>query len=227
MSTFISIENKAGQQVSSGTGNATIYFKSLTANTGRSPRETNIRVFASTIKKEIIKTIKQDSTPEFVKWKAATYTTDNEGGTVTLYGTSNARGLTFINPEDVPKYLESSDFNFFKVNGISDGIFNGDAIPGDKGAYSEYDFSLTLRVNANTTIDPVQLQIICRSIDNSNLYSTTKLVISAGEAYLLVDGREESTGDEHLDVINIGSAAGLSTTMSIESNIEWIIEEID
>lgn len=227
MSTFISIENKAGQPISSGTGNATIYFKSLTANTGRSPRETNIRVFAATMNKEIIKTIKQDSTPEFVKWKAATYTTDKQGGTVTLYGTSNARGLTFINPEDTPHYLENSDFNFFKVNGISDGISNGGAIPGDKGASSEYDFSLTLGVNANTTVKPVELQIICRSIDTSTLYSTTKLVISAGDAYLLVDGRSESTGDEDLDVINIGSAAGLSTTMSIESNIEWIIEELD
>lgn len=227
MSTFISIENKAGQQVSSGTGNATIYFKSLTANTGRSPRETSIRVFASAMNKEIIKTIRQDSTPEFVKWKAATYTTDKQGGTVTLHGTSNARGLLFINPEDTNHYLESSDFDFFKVNGISDGIINGRAIPGDKGASSEYDFYLTLGVNANTTVSPVELQIVCRSIDNSSLYSTAKLVISAGDAYLLVDGRSESTGDEDLDVINIGSAAGLSTTMSIESNIEWVIEELD
>ena len=191
MNTFISVQDKNGKEKYSGTGNATLYV-AAEPHTGRNPRTTTLRVFAPSINKEIIRTIKQDGIAEFLKWDTASYTIGKEGGTIILSGESNAAGLTFLNPEDTPNYLEPQDFQYYKIEGVADGITNGNNVPG-QGLAASYRFYLTLNVAPNVTTTSQDFNIRVAST-SSELYHYTTLKLSAGDAFLLVNGSDDNWG---------------------------------
>lgn len=220
MNTFISVQDKNGKEKYSGTGNSTLYV-AAEAHTGRNPRTTQLRIFAPSINKEIIRTVKQDGIAEFLKWDNTSYTVGKDGGTITLAGESNAAGLEFINPEDISDYLDPQDFDYYKIDGVADGIQNGSPVPG-QGLASSYRFSLTLKVSPNLTTHSQDFSIQVRST-SSQLYHITKLTLSAGDAFLLVNGNDDNMGDE---IINIAADGKTKALLNIESNLAWEITEI-
>ena len=220
MNTFISVQDKNGKEKYSGTGNATLYV-AAEPHTGRNPRTTTLRVFAPSINKEIVRTIKQDGIAEFLKWDNISYTIGKEGGTITLSGESNAAGLSFINPEDTPNYLDPQDFQYYKIEGVADSINNGGDVPG-QGLAASYRFYLTLNVTPNGTTNPQNFNIRVDS-KSSQLYHYTTLKLSAGDAFLLVNGNGDNWGDE---IINIAADGKTKALLNIESNLAWEITEI-
>lgn len=220
MNTFISVQDKNGRERYSGTGNSTLYV-AAEAHTGRNPRTTQLRIFAPSINKEIIRTVKQDGIAEFLKWDNATYTVGKDGGTITLSGESNAEGLEFIYPESTPEYFDPRNFEYYKIDGVADGIRNGRPVPG-QGLASSYRFSLILNVAPNPTAVSKDFSIQVRSI-SSQLYHSTKLTLSAGDAFLFVNGNDDNMEDE---IINIAADGKTKALLNIESNLAWEITEI-
>lgn len=220
MNTFISVQDKNGKEKYSGTGNATLYV-AAEPHTGRNPRTTTLHVFAPSINKEIIRTVKQDGIAEFLKWDNISYTIGKEGGTITLSGESNAAGLSFMNPEDTQKYLDPQDFQYYKIEGVADGIENGGDVPG-QGLAASYRFYLTLNVAPNGETYSQNFEIRAKST-SSQLYHYTTLKLSAGDAFLLVNGTDDNMGDE---IINIAADGKTKAVLNIESNLAWEITEI-
>lgn len=188
----------------SGNGNDTVSWTG-TAHTGRTARQTTATFAASGVESKTL-TIIQAGKTEFVTIDDTAAVAQN-GGTVTISGTSNSSKLTFtltgtnaIGLTLPAKYLANS----VQTN-------NGSAIVGDPGASQQYSFTITFTgIGANTSISSRTSQLTVTT--NNSQTSVCDITQAAGEAYLTIDPT----------TINL-TAAGTAVNVTVESNTSWTI----
>ena len=189
---------------SSGSGNATVAVTSITEHTGRVAR-TGILTFKAANVANVERTVNQAGKPEYVDIDDAA-SADQAGKTVTISGVSNSKKLTFsLGTGDLIVYLPAT----YIANSLSTN--NGANISGDPGASTEYPFSISIVVSANTTTSAKSRQIIVT--DEAGHQDVCTLTSAAGDAYLNVQ-----IGDIELDY------KGTPVNVSVESNTSWTIE---
>lgn len=188
----------------SGSGNATVNVSSTTEHTGRVARESVLTFKAANVA-NVTRSVIQAGKPEYVDVDDAA-SADKAGKTVTISGVSNSKKLTFsLGTGDLSITLPSS----YTANSIS--TSNGANISGDPGASSEYPFSISISVPANTTTSAKSRQIIVT--DEGGHTDVCTLTSAAGDAYLTVQ-----LGNIELDY------KGTAVSVTIESNTSWTIE---
>ena len=188
----------------SGNGNDTVSWTG-TAHTGRTARQTTATFAASGVESKTL-TIIQAGKTEFVTIDDTAAVAQN-GGTVTISGTSNSSKLTFtltgtnaIGLTLPAKYLANS----VQTN-------NGSAIVGDPGASQQYSFTITFTgIGANTSISSRTSQLTVTT--NNSQTSVCDITQAAGDAYLTIDPT----------TINL-TAAGTAVNVTVESNTSWTI----
>lgn len=188
----------------SGSGNADVQVSTQTEHTGRTPRSTVLSFKGANVQ-TLTRNVYQAGKPEYVDIEDSK-AVEKEGKTIAITGVSNSAKLTFrlgggdLNVELPSTYLANS----LVTN-------NGVAIQGDPGAMSTYNFSISVVVPANDTIQQKTRQIIVT--DETGNDDVCELMLAGGDAYLRV-----SEGDINLDY------KGTPVTVSVESNINWTIE---
>ena len=188
-----------------GSGNGTVTGTANSQNTGRNIRFIDV-TFSAANCQDVVRRINQQGKPESVAIQSAA-TPSQEGGTLTLTGTSNSSKLTFSKSADnIGLTLPET----YTAAGAT--VNNGSAITGDPGASQEYAFSIQMQVPANTSISPKTCQIIVT--DDGGHTSTCTITLAAGDAYLTVG---QPSGDLPWD----GSS---SITIAVQSNTSWTVE---
>lgn len=192
----------------SGSGTGTVNM-SATEHTGRDVRTTTVHFKASNTE-EVVRTVSQAGKPEFVDI-ADTATASKNGGAVLIKGYSNSYGLKFeegYNPDstgmdilDIPLY--------YTANSIS-APTDGGAIEGDPGKVALYEFSISVGVPSNTTVEDKTYQLVVTA-DNGVTDSCT-ITVAAGDAYIRVTPSS----------INI-TWEGAAVPVQVESNTDWSI----
>ena len=99
----------------------------------------------------------------------------------------------------------------YTANSIAVSLNPPSAINGDPGATAEFNFSITIEVPANTTLQPKTRQIIVETDDGKSDFCT--LTSAAGDAYVTVQ-----EGTIELDYL------GTPVPWTVESNTSWTIE---
>lgn len=189
---------------SQGSGNATVNVSSVSEHTGRTARSTTLTWKAANVA-DVVRTVSQAGKPEYVDIDDAA-SADQAGKTVTISGVSNSKKLTFsLGTGDLIVYLPTT----YLANSLSTN--NGANISGDPGASTEYPFSISIVVPANTTTSAKSRQIIVT--DEAGHQDVCTLTSAAGDAYLTVQ-----IGDIELDY------KGTPVNVSVESNTSWTIE---
>lgn len=129
----------------SGSGDAVVNIGG-TVHTGRTQRVSTPTFKAVGVADQTI-TVTQKAKAEFVNINNVSV--GKEGGNVTITGKSNSQKLTFsLGAGDITVALPAQ----YNAGGAETN--NDTVIAGDPGASAEYDFSLTLTVPKNTTINP-------------------------------------------------------------------------
>lgn len=188
----------------SGNGNDTVNVSANSTNTGRNPRSTNI-TFSAADCEDVVRTVMQAGKPETTTMQATAAATQ-QGGTVTISGTSNSSKLTFtLGTGDLSLTLPTK----YTAAGVQTN--NGAAIAGDVGATQEFAFSIAFSVGENTSTSSKSKQIIVT--DNGGHTATCTLTQAAGAAYLTVSA---ASGDLPWD-------ASTSVSFTVESNTNWTI----
>ena len=189
---------------SKGSGNKEVSVKSSAEHTGRLAR-TTILTFKAANCQDVQRTVNQAGKPEYVDI-ADSAAAEKTGKVVTISGVSNSKKLTFsLGTGDLDINLPDS------YNANSTDMTNGAEIPGDPGAQAAYNFSITVTVPANETVDPKTRQIIVE--DEGGHQDICLLTVAAGDAYLRV-----TEGEISLDYL------GTPVTVNVESNTEWTVE---
>lgn len=189
---------------SQGSGNATVNVSSLSEHSGRKVRTTILTWKAANVE-DIQRTVKQAGKPEFVDI-ADSISADKEGKIVTIGGITNSQRLTFsFGIGDLVLTLPST----YTANSVSTN--NGSIIDGDPGALSQFPFTISLTVPANTEIAPKTRQLIVT--DEAGNQDVCVITSAAGDAYVTV-----AEGDIELDYI------GSPVAVQILSNTNWTIE---
>lgn len=188
----------------SGSGNADVQVSSLSGHSGRSPRSTILSFKGANVKTET-RNVYQAGRPEYVDVEDSK-AVEKEGKTITITGISNSSKLTFsLGTGNLSVSLPTT----YLANSLSTN--NGAAIQGDPGAVSAFNFSISIVVPANETINQKTRQIIVT--DAAGNTDVCELMLAGGDAYLRV-----SEGDINLDY------NGTPVTVRVESNISWTIE---
>ena len=188
----------------SGSGNATVNVSSTAPHTGRTARTTTLTWKAANVA-NIERTVSQAGKPEYVDVADAA-SADKGGKVVTISGVSNSKKLTFsLGTGDLTITLPSS----YTANSVS--TSNGANISGDPGAVSEYNFSISITVPANTSTTAKTRQIIVT--DEGGHQDVCLLTSAAGDAYVTV-----AEGVIELDY------QGTAVTVEVKSNTTWTIE---
>ena len=189
---------------SKGSGNKEVSVKSSAEHTGRLAR-TTVLTFKAAHCPDVQRTVNQAGKPEYVDI-ADSAAAEKTGKVVTISGVSNSKKLTFsLGTGDLDINLPDS------YNANSTDMTNGAEIPGDPGAQAAYNFSITVTVPANETVDPKTRQIIVE--DEGGHQDICLLTVAAGDAYLRV-----TEGEISLDYL------GTPVTVNVESNTEWTVE---
>lgn len=187
-----------------GSGNATVNVSSLSEHSGRKIRTTILTWKAANVE-DIQRTVKQAGKPEFVDI-ADSISADKEGKVVTIGGITNSQKLTFsFGIGDLVLTLPST----YNANSVSTN--NGSIIDGDPGALSQFPFTISITVPANTETTPKTRQLIVT--DEAGNQDVCVITSAAGEAYVTV-----AEGDIELDYI------GSPVAVQILSNTNWTIE---
>lgn len=188
----------------SGNGNDTVNVSANSNNTGRNPRSTNI-TFSAVDCEDVVRTVMQAGKPETTTIQSSAAATQ-QGGTVTLTGTSNSSKLTFsLGTGDLSLTLPST----YKAAGVTTN--NGAAIAGDIGATQEFTFTIVFTVGENTSTSSKSKQVVVT--DNGGHAATCTLTQAAGAAYLNVSA---ASGDLPWD-------ASTSVSFTVTSNTNWAI----
>lgn len=188
----------------SGSGDATVNVSSIAEHTGRNARTTTLTWTAANVA-DVVRTVSQAGKPEYVDI-AESAASDKEGKTVTISGKSNSSKLTFsLGSGTLSVNLPST----YTANSVSTN--NGSAISGDPGASTEYNFSISIVVPANTGTSALTRQIIVTAADGKQ--DTCTLTLAAGNAYLRVD-----VGTIELDYL------GTAVSVAVESNTSWNVK---
>lgn len=189
---------------SQGSGNATVNVSSLSEHSGRKVRTTILTWKAANVE-DIQRTVKQAGKPEFVDI-ADSISADKEGKVVTIGGITNSQKLTFsFGIGDLVLTLPST----YNANSVS--INNGSIIDGDPGALSQFPFTISITVPANTETTSKTRQLIVT--DEAGNQDVCIITSAAGDAYVTI-----AEGDIELDYI------GSPVTVQILSNTNWTIE---
>lgn len=192
---------------SEGSGNASIQ-NSASEHTGRVARSGIVKVIPVGQTFDPSKhqyQVTQTPKAEFVSFaNGSEMAADKNGGAVTITGKSNSAALTFS--------TTASDVTLpAKYSAAGRQTTNGTTIEDDPGAVAEYDFSLTLDLPVNNTIEEVN--------------RTFKVLAAGGQVAQIVV--KQSAGDAHLEVtpreITIPQAGG-SVSVSVTSNTTWTVE---
>lgn len=189
---------------SSGSGNGTVAVSSASEYTGRVARSSVLTFKAANVA-DVVRTVNQAGKPEYVDI-ADSASSEKTGKVVTILGVSNSSLLTFsLGIGDLDISLPTS----YIANSVS--TANGAAISGDPGASAAFNFSISITVPANETIEAQTRQIIVT--DNAGNTDVCLLTLAAGEAYLTV---AEGT----IDLTYQGTAVNVA----VESNTNWTVE---
>lgn len=189
---------------SSGSGNKTINVSSSAEHTGRSARSTILTITAANVEAKTVN-VTQQGKPEFTNNNSDTATAVKGGQNVTISGVSNSKKLTFsLGTGDLNITLPTS----YTAGGVTTN--NGVAINGDPGATAQYNWSIVITVNENTTISPMSKQIIVT--DEGGNTDTCVLTQAAGDVYLTVS----KTAIEL-------TYQGTAVSFNVESNTSWTI----
>ena len=191
-----------------GSGNGTVSVSTGSEHSGRVARSTTLTITAANVADQTV-TVNQAGKPEYVD-APATATAVKGGQTVTIQGTSNSSELTFsLGTGDLSITLPSG----YTANGIT--VENGAAITGDPGASAEYNWSISVVVSENTTIDALSKQIIVTA--DGGMTDTCTLTQAAGDPYVYVkkDG-------ELISSISL-TYQGTAVSFDVESNTSWSI----
>ncbi|MBQ5844257.1 MAG: hypothetical protein IIW52_05320 [Alistipes sp.] len=188
----------------SGSGNVNVNVSSNTEHTGRVARTTILTWKAANVA-DVQRTVNQAGKPEYVDIADAA-SADKAGKVVTISGVSNSKRLTFsLGTGELTITLPTT----YTANSITTN--NGANINGDPGAASEYPFSITINVPANTSTSSKSRQIVVT--DDGGNQDVCVLTSAAGDAYISVQ-----MGDIELDY------KGTAVTIAVESNTTWTIE---
>lgn len=188
----------------SGNGNDTVNVSSLSNNTGRNPRSTNV-TFSAANCEDVVRTVVQAGKPETTTMQSTAAATQT-GGTVTITGTSNSSKLTFtLGTGDLALTLPAS----YTAAGITTN--NGAAISGDPGSAQEFQFSIAFLVGENTSISAKSKQVIVT--DNAGNTATCTLTQAADAAYLTVTPNS----------VEIPWDASESKSFTVQSNTNWTV----
>ena len=189
---------------SSGSGNGTVAVSSVSEYTGRVARSSVLTFKAANVA-DVVRTVNQAGKPEYVDI-ADSASSEKTGKVVTISGVSNSSLLTFsLGIGNLDISLPTS----YIANSVS--TANGAAISGDPGASAAFNFSISITVPANETIEAQTRQIIVT--DNAGNTDVCLLTLAAGEAYLTV---AEGT----IDLTYQGTAVNVA----VESNTNWTVE---
>lgn len=189
---------------SSGSGSKTINVSSSDEHTGRNARSTILTITAANVSAKTVN-VTQQGKPEFTNNNSDTATAVKGGQNVTISGVSNSKKLTFsLGAGDLNISLPST----YTAGGIS--TSNGAEITGDPGATAQYNWSITINVPANTSVNSLSKQIIVT--DEGGNTDTCTLTQSSGDAYLTVSRT----------AIEL-TYQGTAVSFDVESNTSWII----
>lgn len=188
----------------SGNGNDTVNVSALSNNTGRNSRSTSL-TFSAANCSDVVRTVLQAGKPESTTMQSTAAATQ-QGGTVTISGTSNSSKLTFtLGNGDLSLTLPTS----YTAAGYTTN--NGAAISGDPGAAQEFAFSIAFSVGTNASTSSKSKQVIVT--DNAGNTATCTLTQAAGAAYLTVTPSS----------VEIPWDASESKSFSVSSNTNWTI----
>lgn len=189
---------------SQGSGNATVNVSSNAPHTGRSVRTTILTITAANVEPKLVN-VTQQGKPAYVDAQAQA-TADKDGQNVTISGKANSAKLTFkLGNGDLQVTLPST----YTAGGMT--TTNGNAISGDIGASTEYDFSIVLNVPKNQGTEELTRQIIVT--DESGNTDTCILTQAANNATL-------SVSKTSLEL----NWQGEVVTFDITSNTSWVIK---
>lgn len=177
---------------------------------GRAQRTLRVEFGAESGNVKKTATINQAAAAEFVKIDP-TASVGEEGGTVTINGTSNSTKLTFSLTPDKTHPLTLKMPASYQAAGKA--TSNGAVIADDPGATGSFAFSIVFSgIAANTTIN--------------DLVNTLKVTSAGGQTANTVITQTE--GDPFLEidkeVINL-DANGTPQTINVNANIKWTITQ--
>lgn len=202
-----------------GSGNATIDV-SANIHTGRNPRTTQLTWVGSGVQDQVRTVIQQGSPTDIGRWPEES-SADYTGATLKVSGYTNAEKLRFVLGEGdlditLPFFLTAAGQTFSIGNFIQD-LTNPVStdlilIPGDPGATSAYEFSLDIKVPANSGEKELQRQLIVYGSSN-NIFAICTIKSSNNNPYI-----EVPEGDILL------SYTGAKKSIQIQSNTSWQIK---
>ena len=216
-------------------------------NTGRNARTGTVSVAGGGITKNI--SVSQAGATEFIRFTnskgeaVTSFTVDQAGGSVTVYGYSNVTSLSFSLQDRDGQYKTGSvGAVFVKSDGTSLGgtynsetaqvitvptkytaassndITNGSAVPNDPGASNQYLFAYTINfAKANTSVarQSVSVQVL-----GGNTRGYVSIFQAAGPAILAL--YSNSTHTTALTKVEL-TAEGTAKTVYVDSNTDWTI----
>lgn len=189
---------------SNGSGNGTVAVSSSSEHTGRLVRTTILTWKAANVA-DIKRTVRQAGKPEYVDI-ADSASSEKTGKVVTITGISNSSKLTFS--------LGTGDLNIslpptYLANSVSTN--NNVEISGDPGASAAFNFSISITVPANETIEAMSRQIIVT--DAAGNTDVCTLTLAAGDPYVTI-----AEGDIELTYL------GTTVNVDVLSNTNWTVE---
>lgn len=188
---------------STGSGNGTI-SNSAAAHTGRVARVGTVTVTGVGVSTPSIYEVTQSPKAEFASFdNGAEMSAPKTAGKVTVEGKSNSSKLTFSwAGESYTVELPLS----YQANGNSTN--NGESLPGDPGATSEYSFSVELDFPLNDTVEEVVRTLIVTA--NGGQAKQIAIKQAAGDARLSVTPAKITIPQD-----------GTAVSVNVESNTGW------
>lgn len=168
----------------SGSGDTQLTLKAKTANLGNRLNQTdNFTITAPGVSpNKQFAAILQAAT-EFISFdEGVEAAVPKEGGSVVLYGMSNADTITFSKAAGA---IITDDITAISYQANGAGATSGTAIPSDPGATKKFAFVLTLEAAENTTISERTQQITATTKGTKT--ATITLKQASGDPYLNID----------------------------------------
>lgn len=205
------------------TSNGYVTHRCLGPYTGRVQREgyTTITTEEQTPKTAIVEFI-QLPKQEHVTFDAPSYQATAAGGNITITGKTNAPRLDFALTLDTNGIGTLPTYFSITVDGqtIGNQAVSGQVFVGDPGADGDFDFTIIIAIDANTTMG----QRSCRLVGTGSTGITgyTDIIQEAGDSYLYVD--EVGTTSKTITFTAAGTSGGSSTVdVDVLSNDDWSV----
>lgn len=189
-----------------GSGTGAVTVSTSLEHTGREARTTTLTWVAANVE-DVTRRVIQKGKEQFVS-VSATVAAEQKGQRVTISGKSNAKMLYFSLGQgnldvELPRY--------FKANTSAVDRELDKEIASDPGKYAQYDFSITIDVPKNNSINELHRQIIV--IDDAGNDAVCKLISTASAAYVEIPATEITL-----------EASGAPVTIIVNSNTSWSVQ---